>query len=152
MRVSHFAPGSSAKHLALSLPETIIFIAIAFFCVVGTSAAWCVFFYRIRRKHQASQIVENAALRRHSVARYEDLEENLQNFSSSHAPLPNYQISKVHCEDDGSQSSSGKDSGTGDDLTVEVDGIGAPDPEEGRKIMKLSRKRLPVSQETCSYA
>lgn len=72
------------------------------------------------------------------VARYDtsdmDMEENLQTFTSSHhhvAPLPNYQISKVHCEDDGSQSSSGKDSGTGDDLTVEVEGIGLPDPEEG---------------------
>lgn len=132
MTLSSFT-GSSAKNLSLAVPEmTIIFVVIAFFCVVGTSAAWFVFFYRTRRKQQASQIVENAALRRHSVARYEDLEDNLQNFSSSHAPLPNYQISKVHCEDDGSQSSSGKDSGTGDDLTVEVDGIGVPDPEEGR--------------------
>lgn len=63
---------------------------------------------------------------------------NFKNFSTP--IIPNYQITELG-EDDGSQSSSGKDSGTGDDLTVDVDGIGVPDPEEGRARVRFSQLR-----------
>ena len=63
--------------------------------------------------------------------KYED-DENRPGFSGGIPPFnTNCQLSKTGCPDSDSQSSSGKDSGTGDDIAPEADPMAIIDVEQG---------------------
>lgn len=123
--------GGSTSMSHWSSPVMIIaLVVVAALCVVATVAAWFVVICRDKRKSSyRGSPASSGATRRHSVLRYEDLEEQPPSLIFS---PPSYQVTTIHSGDAGSQSSSGKDSGTGDDLPPEVETVGILEPEEGK--------------------
>ncbi|CAG7816748.1 unnamed protein product [Allacma fusca] len=125
-------PNTAGKLLHLDTSAmTIIFIIIAVFCVVGTSAAWVVVIYRTRKRNKSSKA---------GHSKYDD-DENTPGFSGSLGAFgPNCKLPKSGSPESDSQSSSAKDSGTGEDIPPESDPMAIVDVEH-ESLMRPGRRK-----------